>query len=655
MRVFSFVRFLLPLVLILATACEDDASGTRPDVLGDIVAPDPGTPDADAPGDAGDDAPEPDGQSIDLPQPPAFDPVLAASLQALLDEHVAFSPDPGLTLTVRTADGAWWSGAAGIADLADGTPMMTDTAFRVGSNTKPFVAATILLLVEEGKIDLEAPLTAYLPEYAEWSDIPVRLLLNMRSGLPEYLGILPLIFQLVSDPEAPIGPRDILEYVRQAPRDFAPGTSGKYTNSSYLVLGLIIEAVTGNPADQEIRDRIIAPLGLANTYLDLGDRENDALAEGYIDFGLAGPALGLSSATETLLPDPHYVQGLLVGTRLIHPAVNWTAGSMVSTSRDMAVLVQALLDGDLLTPASRTAMMQTVPAQLFNGLVEYGLGLQVRPTAHGDAYGHGGLNFGYQAGSYFFPDTGVTISHLHNFLLDAYDGFQDEMLTLIRDGGDPDFLPCLRPDDLFKAFDTGAYLNVAFKGRVNGALDQPPIAGNAFLRLATADGPVPFTGIFPSAAIETSASGTNVVLTGYGLANDGDADLVITTLVMGEGLFSGLDADGRKAIGMANLADFFLLVAKAWTREGGTDVVERFCYVALSDYRREGEVKLCGGGDGMPARGDMLRVFGTAPYLDDPTLVAATLGQIGLPSCLCLGEDGEYAACVDAAQAGRAR
>lgn len=647
MRISPIVPSLAALVLVLAaTACDDGGARSALDVLAD-----PGVLDAADPGGDGwaQDGISPDdsGMSGDVVAPPEFDPVLAASLQALLDEHVAFSPDPGLTLTVRTADGAWWTGAAGIADLADRTPMVPDTAFRVGSNTKPFVAATILQLVEEGKVDLEAPLTKYLPQYAEWSDITVRLLLNMRSGLPEYLGILPLVFLLVSDPTMPVGPAEILEYVREAPRDFAPDTSGKYTNSSYLVLGLIIEAVTGNPADREIHDRIIAPLGLANTYLDLGDRQNDALAEGYIDFGLAGPALGLSSSTATLLPDPHYVEGLLVGTGLIHPAVNWTAGSMVSTSRDMAVLVHALLDGDLLTPASRAAMQETVVASLFNGPVLYGLGLQIRPTSHGDAYGHGGLNFGYQAGSYWIPEDGVTISHLHNFLLDAYDGFQDEMLDLIRDGGDPDFVPCQRPDDLFRTFDTGAYLNVAFKGRVNEADDLPQIAGNAFLRLATQEGPVPFTGIFPSAAVEHDATGSRVTLTGYGLANDGDADLMITTLVLGEGLFSGLDAGGRKAIRLENLSDFFLLVAKAWYREGSTEVIERFCYVALSDYRRDGEAMLCGKGDGMPAKGDMLRFFGTAPYLDDPALVAVFLGQIGLPSCLCLGEDGAFEACEE--------
>ena len=648
MRIPTVPRVLPCIFLALAIACGDSGGPTLAgDILGDNVSgpdgvdsgTDVATPDDGNPGDTGPTDPG--------TPPPVFDPVVAASLQALLDEHVAFSSDPGLTLTVRTADGAWWTGAAGFADLADRTPMGPDTAFRVGSNTKPIVAATIMQLVEEGRVDLDAPLTDYLPEYSEWSDISVRLLLNMRSGLPEYLGLTPVVLQLVIDPSTPMGPRAILEEVRAAPRDFAPGTAGKYTNTSYPVLGLIIEAVTGNAADQEIDARIIQPLGLTGTYLDMGDRENDNLAEGYIDFGLAGPALGLSSSTESLLPDPHYVDGLLLGTRLIHPSVNWTAGSLVSTSRDMAVLIHALLAGDLLKPESVAAMKETVVASLFNGPVLYGLGLQVRPTAFGDSYGHGGLNFGYQAGTYYFPENGVTISRLHNFLLDSYDSLQDEMMTLILNGGDPDFTPCLRPDDLFKEYDTGKYLNVSFKGRVNAATDLPKIAGNASLRVATADGPTPFTGIFPSATLGTTEAGNNCTITGYGLSNDGDSDVMITSLVLGEGLFANLDDDGRKVIGMANLGDFFLLVAKAWYREGSTEILERFCYTACSDYARFGAAKLCGEVDGLPEKGDTLRVFGTLPMIDDPDLVSTFLGQLGIPACLCLGTDGQYAACTD--------
>jgi D-alanyl-D-alanine carboxypeptidase len=625
---------LLPMML----ACGSDSAAIQATDLGPDGVVDADVPVGDTVGDA------PDSMDPGTP-PPEFSAQLATSLQALLDEHVAFSPDPGLTLTVRTADGAWWTGAAGMSDIAAGKKMTEDSQFRVGSNTKPIVAATVLQLVEEGKIDLEAPLTTYLPEYAEWSDITVRLLLNMRSGLPEYLGLLSLVLQLVADPTVAVTPQEILQAVREAPRDFAPDTAGKYTNSSYLVLGLIIEKVTGNAADVEINARIIQPLGLEHTYLDMGTLVNPDLAQGYIDFSLAGPALGLPSSTEGLLPDTEYTDGLLIGTNLLHPTVNWTAGALVSTSRDMAILIHALMDGNLLKPESIVEMKKTVVASLFNGPVLYGLGLQTRATPQGDVYGHGGLNFGYQAATYFFPDSGVTISHLHNFLLDSYDSFQNEMMSLILAGGEPAFTPCLAPADFYKTYDTGAYLNVAFKGRVNGAADEPRIQGNASLRLATADGPLPFTGIFPSATLGSSAAGPNITITGYGLDNDTDADVVVTSLVLNETLFAGLDADGRKELAMANLGDMFLLVARAWYAPGSTTVVDRMCYKAVSDYQRIGEARVCAQVETLPGKGDMLRVFGSIPYLDDPVKVAGLLGQIGIPACSCLQIDATWAAC----------
>ena len=116
-----------------------------------------------------------------------------------------------------------------------------------------------------------------------------------------------------------------------------------------------------------------------------------------------------------------YENGLLIGTNLMHPTVTWTSGALVSTSEDMTKFVYALASAQLFSQETFDLMATTQGAQLFSGIVQYGLGLQVRPTNQGDSVGHGGMNFGYQAATYFFPDNGITISHLHNFLLDSYD------------------------------------------------------------------------------------------------------------------------------------------------------------------------------------------------------------------------------------------
>lgn len=661
----KYVGLLFGLVLVLGLACDssDDPIITgndliEQDVIGEddvlledgLVAVDEGYYLDQYAGDTAtqDSTTVNDVATGDTVEVPEFPTVLSESLQKLLAEHVAFSPDPGLTLTVRLPEGATWTGAAGYANLETLAEMVPDSAFRVGSNTKPVVAVTVLKLVEQGLIELDAPLTDYLPEYSEWSNISVRQLLNMRSGLKDFLGITLLMIELVADPFTAVTPEHILEYVRDEPLDFEPGTDGKYTNSSYLLLGMIIEEVTGKTADQALYDLVIGPLGMDNTYLDVGNRENDLLTEGYIDFQVAGPALGLAPGTENILPDPLYIDGLLVGTNLIHPTVTWTAGSLVSTSKDMATLVHALMGTDFLLPGTLDEMTETVQAELFSGMIQYGLGLQIRETPYGTIYGHGGLNFGYQAGSYYFPDSGVTLSHMHNFLLESYDPLQNDVMEMVLAGGDPDFEPCLPPEDIYKEFDSGEYLNVAFKGAVNEKGVETVEMGNTTLRLATETGPVPFSGILPSVTRGIGTDGSdNLTIVAYSLSPDEDIDMVMTTLTAKNSLFNGIEGTGGKEISLMNLGDLFLMVIHCTLREGTADVYKRLCVVAISDYRRTGEVALCGSTGALPEAGDTLRLFAAIPFLDDPALVAGVLAQAGASVCSCLNDEGQYEACED--------
>jgi D-alanyl-D-alanine carboxypeptidase len=566
---------------------------------------------------------------------PEFNAVLADSLGKLLQEQVSFSPDPGVTLTVRTADGAWWTGAAGFAKITDAVPMAPDSAFRVGSNTKPIVAATILQLVEEGSIGLDEPLTTYLPEYTEWSAITVRMLLNMRSGLQDFIAIPECVSYIIFNPAEVMTPAAVIEYVRNVDLLFEPDTNGKYTNTSYVLLGMIIEQVTGNTAESEIRTRIIEPLGLTNTYLDEGTTVNDMLANGYIDFGLAGTALGVKPAIAAMIPAP-YENGLMVGTNLIHPSVLWTSGALVSTSKDMATLVYSIMTGKLFSQALVDEMATTQDAQLFSGLVPYGLGLQVRDTIDaGKAYGHGGLNFGYQAGTYYLPDSGITYSHMHNFLIDAYDTFQEDIIAMILAGGDADYEPCVVPDGLFRTGDDGKYFNMAFKGMVNAADAKPAKVGTGSFRMANASEIKPVSGIFPNAVLGNSAGVDNVTVTGYGLSDKDGIDLVITSVILGVGLLDGLSEDGRKLIVQANLGDSFVTVSDASYVEG-TDTIERICIVGISDYTRTGESFLCKGSRDIPVAGGTVKVMSSLPYNDNLEYVTAVVGALGIPRCGCL-------------------
>lgn len=645
----SELRFWLVPVLVLIGAYGCGGDVTPDDVTGDDTLLE------DVPGDtvvedlvAEDVLRDTTGDVVEADVVPEFNTVLAGSLQKLLDEHVAFSPDPGLTLSVRNADGSWWNGAAGVSNILEETPMQADTAFRVGSNTKPIVAAVVLQLVEEGKVSLDEPLTTYLPEYSEWSDITVRHLLNMRSGLKDFLGVTACLLEILFAPDVAVTPDHIVQFVMDDTdngRVFPVNTDGKYSNTNYVLLGMIIEKVTGNTADYEIDERILKPLHMDNTYLDLGATDNEMLAQGYIDFSLAGTALGVKPGQAAMIPNATYENGLLIGTNLMHPTVTWTSGALVSTSEDMTKFVYALASAQLFSQETFDLMATTQGAQLFSGIVQYGLGLQVRPTNQGDSVGHGGMNFGYQAATYFFPDNGITISHLHNFLLDSYDTFQDDLMKMILAGGDAEFEPCLAPEGLYRDGTGGRFFNMAFKGVVNHAITKPPLYGTGSFRMVDETGIRPVSGIFPSATAGTANGKANVTITGYGLPAEGDANLVITSVIFAETVFDGLSEEGRKNVELANAADAFVMMAEAYYADDGVTVI-KLCYTGVSDVMRTGEVFLCKDSRELPGVGEDMRVMASLPFSHDEAYIDQVLTNLGMIRCNCLNGS-TWGACAE--------
>lgn len=571
---------------------------------------------------------------------PEFNAVLADNLDKLLLEHVQFSADPGLTLTIGTEDGAWWTGAAGVADIETGAPMSPDSQFRVGSNTKPIVAVVVLQLVEEGLIDLDEPLTIYLSQYTVWSDITVRMLLNMRSGLKEFLAIEACLLSVMLAPESPVTPADVMQFVVEDTdngRMFAPDTDGSYSNTNYVLLGMIIEAVTGNSVEQEIADRILEPLGLENTYLDLGEFDNGNLVQGYVDATAAGVVGGVRPADLALLPGLKYVDGMIVGTHLMHPTVTWASGSLVSTSADMGRFVKALMTGQLLSQTIMDEMAATQPAALLGGITEYGLGLQNIPTDEGETWGHGGLNFGYQTQTWYMPEHKITISHIHNFLLNWYDAFQNEAVAMVKQGGDPDYQPCIVPDGFYGDGPDGPVMNIAFKGMVNSALVSAQVYGIGKFKIVEDGDSTPSVGLYP-ALTRAEKNGSDVLtLVSYGLPATGDADLEMVTIQAGTGLFDNVGADGTKTIAQANAADMFIARSELYYAEG-TTILEKVCFTGFSDVMRSGTVFLCPSArQGMPVTGDMFKFMATLPVSDDPAYIEQIATNVLQSySCTCL-------------------
>lgn len=299
------------------------------------------------------------------------------AVQQSLNALVRDDGMPAALASVQDRDGRTRTYTAGLGDLATGSKVPRDGQVRIGSNTKSFVAVVVLQLIGEGKIGLDTMVDTYLPDLVrgegiDGRHITVRQLLQQTSGLPNYSNYL-------GDDVRYYSPRELLDTALQHPADFAPGTSWKYSNTNYVLAGLIVQKVTDRPLAEEIDRRIIKRIGLRHTYF---------------------PAPGDASIRE---PHPHGyyrepADGPLRDITEIDPSWGWAAGQMVSTNSDLSRFFTALLAGRLLPSAQLAQMRSTVPAEAtFGPGARYGLGLVSRPLPCGGlSWGHGGSFPGYE-------------------------------------------------------------------------------------------------------------------------------------------------------------------------------------------------------------------------------------------------------------------
>ncbi|MFH9606687.1 serine hydrolase domain-containing protein [Streptomyces sp. NPDC017448] len=305
-----------------------------------------------------------------VPSARASDPV-QRQLDALTRDGVA----PGALAHVVRAGGEARRYTSGVGDLATGSAVPRGGSVRIGSNTKAFTATVVLQLVGEGEVALDEPVDTYLPgllrgDGIDGRGITVRHLLQHTSGLPEYLDRRAVL----TDPHRYYEPRELIDRALDRPADFAPGARWAYSNTNYIVAGLLVQKVTGRPLGEEIKRRITDRVGLRHTYLPApGDMTvRGSHPHGYHRLTAGGP---WRDYTE------------------LDPSWGWAAGGMVSTDADLNRFYRALFSGRLLAPAQLTEMRRTVPVDAEGALpgTRYGLGVQSTPLSCGGRYwGHGG-------------------------------------------------------------------------------------------------------------------------------------------------------------------------------------------------------------------------------------------------------------------------
>ena len=283
---------------------------------------------------------------------------------SLLARTLVKAGAPGAVVYVRTPT-ATRSGAAGFADVGAHVTMRAADHYRIASVSKAFVSVVVLQLEAEGKLDIDDPVEKWLPGLVpNGAAISLRQLMNHTSGLFDYTADEAFGESILSNPSRVWAPRELLSFgLMHAPR-FAPGTNWEYSNTNYIVLGLVAEAVARKPLAESFQERIFGPLGLTSTSFPRDIARDAAVVHGYVNLG----------------------GGSLVDVApLLSPTYAWAAGGIVSNARDVSAFYRGLFTGKLLRPVQLAEMKA---AAQYSGT--YGLGIEFEVTKCGRAYGHNG-------------------------------------------------------------------------------------------------------------------------------------------------------------------------------------------------------------------------------------------------------------------------
>lgn len=315
-------------------------------------------------------------------QPAPADAHIAAQAEAYLQAAVRHDHFTGAVLIARDGKPIF-SKAYGMANHELGVPNTPGTAFQIASLTKQFTAAAILQLQEQGKLKTGDRACDYLAECPEaWQPITLRQLLTHTSGIRNYSS-LPEWDEVLG--RKTYRPQELLDLVRALPLEFAPGSAFKYSNSGYVLLGLVIERVSGQAYGAYLRERIFAPLGMAHSVVDERDRLIPGRATGYYSRGT----------------------GFISNPYNLDPSTNFASSGIVTTTGDLLAWEQALATSKLLTQASRDEMSTA-------GRDNYAYGLRTGERFGRRTLDHSGSSNGFSSYLLRFPDDRVTVIVLGN-------------------------------------------------------------------------------------------------------------------------------------------------------------------------------------------------------------------------------------------------
>lgn len=302
--------------------------------------------------------------------------------------HETYKPnDPGAAVIIVKSGEVIYRNGVGMANLELGVPIEPDMVFRVGSVTKQFTAVAILMLMEQDRLTLDDPITRFLPDYpTQGHTITIRHLLTHTAGIKSYTDMPEWQALLGRD----LSPQELIDLFKNQPMQFMPGEQWAYTNSGYVLLGAIIEDLSGHAFEQFLQTHIFDPLGMKHTCYDHHDKIIPRRASGYAAF-----------------------EGSFVNAPYLSMTHPYAAGALVSSVDDLAKWDAALYTAQLLKQS--TLQQAFVPHRLLNGTsTNYGFGWTIGShEGHRVVEHNGGIN-GFRCSAIRLPDDRAFVAVLSN-------------------------------------------------------------------------------------------------------------------------------------------------------------------------------------------------------------------------------------------------
>ncbi|MEU8758943.1 serine hydrolase domain-containing protein [Streptomyces sp. NPDC048659] len=319
---------------------------------------------------------------------PQLSPAVAAQLDSAIKGVMTEANVPGVMVALSAPGKGEYIRSFGIADKATGQQMSPGLYMRIGSETKTFTVTALLQLVDQGKVGLDDPIGDYVSGVPNGDRITLRELAGMRSGLYNYSMDEGFFKALTSDPQRPFTPQELLDYSFKHPVNFAPGAQFEYSNTNTILLGLVVEKVSGMPLHDYIDQKVVRPAGLKHTSFPTGAEFPHPHAHGYTNQTATGQ---VEDATDW------------------NPSWGWAAGAMVSDLQDMRTWAKVVATGTLLTADTQAQRLKTGST---SGMTDTGYGLGIFDVQ--GWIGHNGSLPGYESLTIYLPQEQATLVVLLN-------------------------------------------------------------------------------------------------------------------------------------------------------------------------------------------------------------------------------------------------